>query len=227
MLKDNLNVKSELEPKRSSSDLELERRIGELIGLFATLQEAVRVSGRGRNQLARYTTGESDPPLLPIAKMAQEKGISLDWIWSGAGPKMLGDRVSDERGEYSKADYALIAPAEGDLVERIAFSKQWLADERLDAEQLALLRIRGNSLVRDVADGDTVLIDERDTGPDADGLYVLRQGERMIIKRFQILVGGDLLISSDSAAYRPEKIGPDERKLVSIIGRIVWVSRRI
>ena len=74
----------------------LGQRIGEVVELFPSREEALKVAQVSRMQLHRYISKAGQVPLEPIAKLAQVKGIRLDWIWSGEGPKHKNDD-SDRR----------------------------------------------------------------------------------------------------------------------------------
>ena len=60
------------------------------------------------------------------------------------------------------------------------------------------------------------------------GLYVLRIGEELIVKRTQTLPGNHLLVSSANEAYQPFELDlADETSGVEIIGKVVWFGRQI
>ena len=68
-------------------------RIAATVSLLGTRIHAAAVAGISRDQLARYVNGTSQPAFIPIARLADEAGVSLDWIWSGKGPMRLANRV--------------------------------------------------------------------------------------------------------------------------------------
>lgn len=76
-------------------------------------------------------------------------------------------------------------------------------------------------------DGDNVLVDHSRNQP-GNGLYVLRIGEELIVKRTQTLPGNHLLVSSANEAYQPFELNlADETSGVEIIGKVVWFGRQI
>ena len=90
----------------------------------------------------------------------------------------------------------------------------------LDPARAAMLRARGDSMEPTIADGDQIVVDERDVRVTATpAIFVLRVEGALLVKRVSRGVGG-LHVVSDNAAYRPfATAGAD------IIGRVVWLSR--
>lgn len=78
-----------------------------------------------------------------------------------------------------------------------------------------------------LADGDEILVDRGDAGERLrDGIYVLRIEDVLVVKRVAAHPAGrSLSIRSDNGAYPS---WPDvEPASVEIVGRVVWVGRRL
>lgn len=92
---------------------------------------------------------------------------------------------------------------------------------------LSLITVDGESMAPTLNDGDDILVDRNDTAERLrDGIYVLRVDEALLVKRLAIdPVSGGLLIRSDNADY-PEWTARAVDQL-SIVGRVVWVGRRL
>jgi len=75
-----------------------------------------------------------------------------------------------------------------------------------------------------VDEGDLVLVDRRETRVRDDGIYVLRVGNDLSIKRIQRLPDGSLAIRSDNSAYERLIAAPD---MVALLGRVIWVAGRL
>ena len=71
-------------------------------------------------------------------------------------------------------------------------------------------------------DKDTILVDHTQTTPH-DGLYAIRLGNEVFVKRVQ-RQPSKLLVISANPAYPPFEIDM-ERDDFAIIGRIVWLGR--
>jgi len=69
-----------------------------------------------------------------------------------------------------------------------------------------------------------VLIDVRETRFRHDGVYVLRTGNDLAVKRLQRQPDGSILIRSDNPAYESYAVQPEE---TSVLGRALWVGGRL
>ena len=98
----------------------------------------------------------------------------------------------------------------------MAFRKYWIRVHlRTDPKSLSVVKVAGDSMEGVLFDGDN-------------GLYVLRIGEELIVKRTQTLPGNHLLVSSANEAYQPFELNlADETSGVEIIGKVVWFGRQI
>ena len=91
---------------------------------------------------------------------------------------------------------------------------------RLDPACAAMLRARGDSMAPTIADGDQIVIDERDTRVSATPeIFVLRWEGALLVKRVSRIAGG-LRVVSDNPNYPPF-----ETRTADIIGRVVWLAR--
>lgn len=94
-----------------------------------------------------------------------------------------------------------------------------------DAASLAIIRVKGDSMEPTMLDGDKVLVDRSKTSLDFDGIYVLRYGQALHVKR----VGrhrrrGWVTITSDNDQYREIEA---EYSDVDIVGRVLWFGRKV
>lgn len=109
-----------------------------------------------------------------------------------------------------------------------AFEQQWLRDAtRADFDELAVIRVEGDSMAPTFGNGDELLIDRGD-GMERlrDGVYLLRIDEALVVKRLAINpVGRRVTVQSDSPAY------PDWPDLaldaIHCVGRVIWAARRV
>ena len=110
----------------------------------------------------------------------------------------------------------------------MAFRKYWIRFYlRTDPKSLSVVKVAGDSMEGILFDGDNVLVDHSRNQP-GNGLYVLRIGEELIVKRTQTLPGNHLLVSSANEAYQPFELNlADETSGVEIIGKVVWFGRQI
>jgi hypothetical protein len=110
----------------------------------------------------------------------------------------------------------------------IAFEPAWLKRVARGApDQLSIIRVRGDSMAPTLGDGDDILIDRGDGAEQVrDGVYVLRVDDALVVKRLAVNPAArTLTIRGDNPAY-PAWADCDPAA-VEIVGRVVWVGRRI
>jgi hypothetical protein len=119
--------------------------------------------------------------------------------------------------------------AEEKRLGRIGFDAAWLRRLGLGGggpERLSVIRVDGDSMFPTLSDGDEILVDREDgPGRMRDGIYVLRVEGTLVVKRVAVGPGGRLSVRSDNEAYPG---WPDlEPGAVDLVGRVVWVGRRL
>ena len=93
-------------------------------------------------------------------------------------------------------------------------------------DALAILTVEGDSMLPTLAHGDQILIDTQDKGRLRDGIYVLRVDDALLVKRLSPNPATRrITIRSDNDAYPS---WPDcDPAAIHIIGRVVWVGRKL
>ncbi|PLX96698.1 MAG: hypothetical protein C0622_14210 [Desulfuromonas sp.] len=113
------------------------------------------------------------------------------------------------------------------VVDHLAFKRTWLKEMDLQAEHLALITAKGDSMYPTIKDGCLMLIDTRKDQSIRDGIYVLRWDGALLAKRLQRLLDGAILVKSDNPIYQEIKAEKDQVELLDIIGRVVWSGGKI
>lgn len=157
-------------------------------------------------------------PLEQCIKIAERTGVSLDWLILGKG-EMQGS--TGGAAEFDDADAVWVPLYDVEvsagsgievygerIIQRVPFAKSWLHSEGLYARHLACLPVHGDSMEPTLQHGDIVLVNHEKTR--GDGVFVIRMGNALRVKRLQWLANGDLRISSDNAIYEPEQVNPDD-----------------
>lgn len=127
------------------------------------------------------------------------------------------------------------AAGHGALVEHenaddaLMFKEDWLRFELgAKASDLCLIRVSGDSMEPTLRGGDVILVNQQITRPDREGIYILRMGEMLLVKRLQAVPGGNLRVISDNAAFDSWVISlADLGVEIAIIGRVVWSGRKM
>ncbi|MDO5059208.1 MAG: helix-turn-helix transcriptional regulator [Neisseria sp.] len=147
-------------------------------------------------------------------KIANASGVSLDWLLLGRGEK-FPIAADDERDVTFVPLYDVRVSAGGgeevygeEIVQYIPFDTQWLNREGLFARHLACLSVTGDSMMPTFSPSDIVLVNHQKKH--GDGVFVIRIGNALRIKRLQWLANGELRVSSDNDIYQPEQIRPSE-----------------
>ncbi|MDQ1081425.1 XRE family transcriptional regulator [Pseudoroseomonas cervicalis] len=93
-------------------------------------------------------------------------------------------------------------------------------------EDLALVRVSGDSMSPTLLNDDQILVDRSVHKVGRDGMYVIATGEEVQVKRImRDWASKTLTVASDNPAYEPSR-GVQEEDLV-ILGRVVWISRNV
>jgi phage repressor protein C with HTH and peptisase S24 domain len=160
-----------------------------------------------RAKLARYF-GVSEA-MLGGREVEAEELISvpvLD-VQASAGPGAFAD------SEHARA--------------RMRFDPSWLRGLNLDARQLSVIQVVGDSMSPTLDDGDDILVDRGDAAMNLrDGIYVLRLDGVLNVKRLVVdRARRHVSVKSDNAAYTSWPTL--DLAQLDVIGRVVWAGRRL
>lgn len=91
--------------------------------------------------------------------------------------------------------------------------------------ELAIIQVQGDSMEPTLLNGDQVLVDRSKNNLDFDGLFVIRYGEALHIKRVgRAPKRGHVLIRSDNERYTPLEVPYGE---IDVVGRVLWYGRKV
>jgi len=198
------------------------------------LGEALGISS---NALSNRRKSKS-VPWDHIFRISISEKVNIGWLITGTGPiyeQELQDLVNGggADGNYTEVPlYDIEASAgHGSLFQQelissyLKFRNDWLAREGLHQKDLVAIRVAGDSMDGTLTDGDTVLIDRSRKKPD--GVFAIRIGDALRIKRLQKMTDGSLRVSSDNPMYQPEVIHPENMEQVEIVGQCYWRGGRV
>lgn len=107
----------------------------------------------------------------------------------------------------------------------IAFEATWMRSHFGRAGTgFALLDVAGNSMEPTLWDGETILVDLQLREVVSGSVYVLRDGDELLVKRLQRMLGGAVEVVSDNANFRSQEV--QDPTQLSVIGRVVWPKVR-
>jgi len=98
---------------------------------------------------------------------------------------------------------------------------------RTQPDFLVALHIEGDSMAPSFTPGDILLVDAKTHQEIADGIFLFRQDESLLVKQLQRLPGGNIQVSSRNPEYPSYTINQDNAEGFQIIGRVVGKCGRI
>lgn len=215
-------------------DEEFRRRLRLIMQQFGSVADLARAVGVSDNAIYKWVSGRGQPSMMSLVNLSKAAGVSVEWLATGRGAP------TKSRTEIHSADPADAMPPERpslriavngrssiqnpQVVDYLSFQPEWLARAlNLDARNMALVEVVGDSMSPTIDEGDLVLVDLREARFRHDGIYVMRTSGDLAVKRLQRQSDGNLLIRSDNSAYESATVKPDE---VALLGRVVWLGGR-
>jgi phage repressor protein C with HTH and peptisase S24 domain len=206
------------------------------------------LTGRGPQRLDLSKTGENSElrqgylsyvTLAPEGDPRQSGGINKQR--AAAPVEEMGELYRVHREEYCHVPcYGMRIGSSQllqneQLVDHLSFKISWVEQIMgLDIRELALVQVTGDSMEPTLKEGDLLLLDRRGFTPSegqkpvrSDAMYVLLRGQELIAKRLQFGFDGSLTIQSDNPVYAPHVVAAEQTQRVEIVGRVVWVGRRV
>ncbi|MDV7340447.1 XRE family transcriptional regulator [Terasakiella sp. A23] len=193
-------------------------------------------SGISERTFANWLSGSSEPKIIGISAIANAAGVTIDWIVSGAKPKLLlgSRRHSDE----DTVKIPLISPTLKTssrqplqrlvVNDHVPFSASFLNKRlhREDHDQLCILEISGDAMEPTARDGDFVLVDRSKTAL-TDGLMAFIFKDVISIKRVIQTLDGLEIVSDNKSLYPPHTIPIKEMHHLAIIGHVIWIGKTV
>lgn len=106
------------------------------------------------------------------------------------------------------------------------FRHEWLRKiSNAPSEKLVVVMVAGDSMWQTLHHGDHVLVDRTVTNIGRDGIYILRSGDELQVKRVQLQPDNLLTIKSDNPDYEIFRNVVVED--VEILGRVIWLGRQV
>ncbi len=201
--------------------------------------------------LRNYLKGHTTPDLDTLRKISEVSGYNLGWLASGEGATKRGEgregagAPAAGSGELQGQDdrycsiplYDVTASAgSGSLVDQenivdfLHFKTSWVKTTLLASpNDLCLIHVQGDSMIPTLDPGDMLLVDIRHRNSmTIDGIYVLQFDGTLLVKRLQRLLSNTIEITSDNPVYKPMSVRLDDLPTdFTIVGRVVWMGRRV
>jgi len=193
------------------------------LALAAGLNEtAVRDIVAGRSRHPRHDTLEKLAAVLGCgaADLFEPRNGAAMPAAEGEGYLLIG-RYDPER------DGVRETISHHDGAAEVAFRADWLAElTRTPVNQLAAITMEGDSMAPTIGPADSLIVDLTQWSPGADGIYVLRHGDGLLVKRLAVDPLRQLVtLSSDNPSYAP--LTPITMAELDLVGRVIWVGKRV
>lgn len=179
-----------------------------------------------------YSQG-SQPGLENLIKLANGAAVTVEWLATGRGPKHPSDidtetfALIQRMNIQANAGHGTVAEDQAPYGS-LAFRRDWLRQLGVSALDAWIINADGDSMEPTIRAGDSLLIDLSDNArKPRDGIFIIRSGELLQVKRLQWRPGGRVAVTSDNPAYKPFEIKAQQDPETAVVGRVVWVGKRV
>ena len=180
--------------------------------------------------LRTYLDGGRAPSAEFLVAVFRVFGVLPSWVLTGEGPQKLTGSIATEDSGVRIPLHQMRASAGNGYVNEpdshyeqtgMTVSHEWLRQRRLNARTLVVIYVRGKSMDGVLSDGDRVVVDTADTAPRSGFVYVIRQGDELLVKYCQLMPGGLLRLTSANPNFPPYDVDLNKTQDVQIVGRVV------
>ncbi|MNZ81990.1 putative HTH-type transcriptional regulator [compost metagenome] len=192
-----------------------------------------RKCGLSEGAIRSYLSGDTYPTLDRLEQIAHASGVSAIWLAFGIAepdfeegtPVAAATALDEDRFALVplydvtvSAGHGLLNGEENKLAD-LAFTRYWLNKAGLRLSQLAAIRVKGDSMEPTIRGGDTILVDMAHTLIQDGQVFVIRDGDTLLVKRLQRKLGGVIRVISDNRLYPEFETAADT---LEVVGRAVW-----
>ncbi len=221
-------------PARSLESSAFVERLRYLIGVAGSGSALAKAAGLSQSGFHRYLCG-GEPSRRVLVALAKAADVDVSWLATGEGTPV---RVTPHEPEPDKASLTrlplykntptlntqtlgagIVALHDGKNLPGLAFCRNWLGKQGLEAKQLAALQARGNSMEPTIRHGDSVLIDLGQTDILDGDIYAIRDGELPLLKRLQRQLSGNVRMICDNPMYPAIEC---TQASINVVGKVVW-----
>lgn len=191
----------------------------------ATQRELARVIGITPAALSQWLKGETKQ-LSASAYTQLVKTLSIDDHSPQSPIRIMddGDYVLIPRITVDLSAGPGLSPVHIEMKNPLAFLSDWLLKCRISQTDVACMSVSGESMEPRICDGDTVLVDFKDSQIRDGKPYAIRYGDSLKINRLSSRYDGAVILSSDNPRFPQEIISGDDLHHLEVIGRVVWVG---
>ena len=161
-------------------------------------------------------------PYEKVVNFCHQNGLDINYILYGSSA-----RVQEDRNVVKIKLLNDIFGSCGGGGEQISHEYEWINLDKqmldsmfptLNPKHLESIKAVGDSMEPAIKDGTIVFFDKNDTNIQKPGIFVLRAGDAIFIKRVNRGIDGNVELISDNSIYPIQRVDPQE---VYIIGRVL------
>lgn len=217
----------------------------ELAGLSRDHVIAVPDIKISRSTLQQWESGATEASLEVIGALAELYNVTPQYLIFG-DTAAQSHQVSAPQATYSidadapnndyvyipaydievSAGHGSVCFTDAEPHKHLAFRQRWITARGLQADALAALFTRGDSMTPTIPEGAAVIIDQSRNQALDGKVYVIRIDDRHYVKRTQWLIGGGLRLISDNKLYDPLDITKADMAAnnIQICGQVIHAS---
>ncbi len=179
--------------------------------------------------MSDYAGDKSSPQWTTLRKIAAVTGANLSALTSGETGLLSSSNelISIPRYDIqASAGYGAFSDGQ-EVVDYLNVPRAWLNRYVSGDAHVVVIEARGDSMEPTIDHGDLLMVEMKVEREDvaAGGVFVFAVDGMIVVKRLQVMLGGDLKISSDNRAYEPETVPAAERDDKIIVhGRVFWTG---
>ena len=214
-----------------------------------TQMELASILGINRSAITQAKNRNAVPEKW-LLSISRKFAVSPDWLEHG--DKYQKNILKPLKGDLTRHAVARHAEPDGDFSEVVSIPKisallcagggsfdvegsiidhipmpSPLAHRLGNPSGFVFMDVSGDSMEPGIFNGDTVLIDQSVKSFNGNAVMAVGHAETIFIKRLQRLADGGLALLSDNPAYEPIRLAGDELASFRVIGKLVWLFRRI
>lgn len=187
--------------------------------------ELSRMTGEGSSKINEYSKGRILPSAMTAIALAEALDVSVPYLMLGRAG------IPDSARSVPILDASHAVPETGHDLK--VYSAQMTLDDQLmrqigrdTTEGLIMVRADGDSMAPLITEGAHVLIDRLDRRL-REGVFAIRIGDNLSIKRLRPVGIGGIEVISDNAIYPAERFEGEMLAAFHLIGRALWTGTRL
>lgn len=205
-----------------------------------TQKKLAELAGISEPTMNHYESGKRVPTVDTLIILAEILDCDPGWLLTGGNPSQIKDGTASEAQKGAEGFIFVpqydLGPMESgasiqssQIVDHLAFKRDWVIQElRSVPDQLLLIRCTGDAMEPTIKPDDLLLVDRSPDKKREDGIYLIHIDGGLYVRRVERRLEGGLTIRGDKPGAAPEeKVSREKEKQLDLIGRVVWVGRRL